>query len=362
MPEFSELYTLLVVACGAGLLGAISGLVGTVATLKRQSLLADTVSHAALPGIVLAFILTGVRSHPVFLSGALIAGFCAAVQMLLLVKGRKLRQDSSLSLLLAVYFGFGMVLLSHVQHQPNAAQAGLETFLFGEAATMLITDVHLIAIVGLIILYVFILFSKEIFIVAFDANYAEALGFSTFKLDVIFVLIVVANVTVGLQTVGVVLMSAMIVAPASAARQWSNRLTVIAFLSMLMGAFAGIAGSILSSYLRLPTGPTIIIIISLIAFTSFFLAPKRGIFWALLKKQIKHNNAVCDDTLSILYQLSLQHNNPYHSHPVHVIEALCPRGRLLLDELEIRGLAESPKIGFWAITEQGIEKIRRRAQ
>jgi manganese/zinc/iron transport system permease protein len=357
MPSFfslSEGYAMLVVASGAGFLGAISGLVGTLAILKKQSLLADAVSHASLPGIVLAFILAGSKTHPVLLAGALVAGCAAAVQMLLLVSRAKLRQDSSMSLLLSVYFGFGMVLLSFIQHKPGAAQAGIETFLFGEAATMLIGDVYLVACIGLVILYIFALFSKELFLVALDPGYAEGAGFSVFRMDVLFVILVVANVVAGLQMVGVVLMSAMIVAPAAAARQWSNNLRVIISLSCLFGISSGISGSLLSSYVpNLPTGPAIIVFISLIALFSFFFAYRRGIIWEHLRKKKRAGAADYRVALKTLYMLSLQHTDVLYGHPVSVVLALCPKGEALLDELEFKGLAVRTAKDLWSITPEG---------
>ncbi len=351
-------YTLIVVAAGAALLGGISGIVGTLAVLKKQSLLADAVSHASLPGIVLAFIFTGTRSHSLFLLGAAVAGWCAATQIFLLVQKGRLRQDSSLSLMLSVYFGFGMVLLSLIQHKSGAAQAGIETFLFGQAATMLMSDVKTIAIVGAVVCLLLLLFWKELLLVAFDPVYAAASGITVMKMEVLFVALVVGSVVIGLQTVGVVLMSAMLVAPAAAARQWTNNARLLLLISMLFGAASGVAGSVLSSFVPgLPTGPTIIVCVSVITFFSFFLAPKRGIFWTYMRRKTEQASAGSGAILEALYMLSLQHTDKdFHGHPYSVIQSLFPlknNTAALLSELCARGLAVQTDRGEWSITPEG---------
>lgn len=361
--NFTEGYTLAVVACGSALLGMVSGLVGCLAVLKKQSLLADAISHASLPGIVLAFMITGLMSHGALLAGAAIAGVLAAVQMLLLVRKSTLRQDSSLSLLLSVYFGFGIVLLSHIQHTPGAAQAGIETFLFGEAATILISDVYIIAVVTGVIFFVMFLLGKELFLVAFDPVYAAASGYPVAKLDMIFVLIVAANVVIGLQTAGVVLMSALIVSPAAAARQWTNNIRIMILFACVFGGASGVAGSILSSlFPGLPTGPAIIVCISLIALFSFLFAPKRGIAWVHRKNAAKQASADAYDILGALYKLSLQHkDSALYGHTISIINSLFPLKRdipQLLKELSAKGLAANTHGEQWAITPKGEDYVR----
>lgn len=361
--NFAEGYTLAVVACGAALLGGVSGIVGCLALLRKQSLLADMVSHASLPGIVLAFIITGMMAHSALLIGAAAAGLCAAVQMLLMVRKSNIRQDSSLSLMLSVYFGFGMVLLSYMQHTPGSAQAGIETFLFGEAATILMSDVYIIAVVGAVICFLLLIFWKELLLVAFDPVYAAASGYPVIKLDILFTLIIVANVVIGLQTVGVVLMSALIVAPAAAARQWTNNIGIMMLIAAFFGAVSGVAGSILSSFIpRLPTGPAIIVCISLIALLSFMFAPKRGIFWVRWKHAARQDAADSYTILDALYKLSLQHEDEErHGHPVSLINSLFPLKKntcQMLEELNVKGLAINTRGDEWMITAKGVEAMK----
>lgn len=362
--SFSEGYALLVVAMGAACLGAVSGIIGCFAIIKKQSLLADAISHASLPGIVLAFLITGSRSNNVLLAGAAVIGLIAASQILMLTHRKKIRHDSSLSLMLAVYFGFGMVLLTFMQHDPSSAQAGLETFLFGEAATILLNDVILTAVSAGGIIFILLVFGKEFFLIAFDPEYAAASGLPVFKLDILFTALMVVTIAIGLQTVGVVLMSAMLVAPAAAARQWTHSFRLMVFLAMFFGIVSGITGSVLSSIIpMLPTGPSIIITASGIALVSFLLAPKRGLIPAYLRRKKRQGAADTKLILKTLHMLSCEHSlNPCHSHPLSLLQSLFPMKPALkadLEELKRQGYACEPEPCFWAITDEGIAHINK---
>lgn len=207
-------YTLRTVALGAATLGIISGTLGSYAVLRKQSLLGDAISHAALPGIALAFLLTGSKSTVVLLIGAAIAGWLATLNMLSIVQTTRIKEDSALGLVLAVYFGLGLVLLTYIQKLPIATQAGLEKFLFGQAATLLESDVITMAIVGSVTIGITMLFWKEFKLLTFDVEFGASLGLPTRRLDILLTTLLVIAIVIGLQTVGVVLMSAMVIAPA----------------------------------------------------------------------------------------------------------------------------------------------------
>lgn len=273
-------YTLKIVILGTSILGAVSGTVGAFATLRKQSLLGDAISHAALPGICIMFLLTQTKSTLWLLVGALIAGWLGTLIMTVVVTRTKLKQDAALGVILSVFFGFGLMLLTIIQKIPNANQAGLHKYLFGNASTLLRNDVISMAIMSVMVLSLILIFWKEFKVLAFDRDFAYSIGFSTTKLDFLLVSITVFGIVLGLQTVGVVLMSAMLIAPAVAARQWTNKLANMVIISALMGAFSGTLGAIISSSInRLPTGPTIVLVMSVIVVISLLFAPERGILW-----------------------------------------------------------------------------------
>jgi manganese/zinc/iron transport system permease protein len=202
-------------------------------------------------------------------------------------------------MVLSVFFGFGLVLLTFIQRQPEASQAGLDKFLFGQAATLIGRDVATMAALGAGALLVVGLLWKEFKLLSFDPDYAASLGLPSGILDVVLTSLIVVAIVVGLQAVGVVLMSAMIVAPAAAARQWTDRLGVMVLLSGLLGALVGLLGAVTSSLVpRLPTGPTIVVYVSVAVALSLLLAPRRGIA-ARLRQQARQRRQFAAEALVV---------------------------------------------------------------
>ncbi|MEM5816697.1 MAG: iron chelate uptake ABC transporter family permease subunit, partial [Desulfitobacterium hafniense] len=169
---------------------------------------------------------------------------------------------------------------------PNSNQAGLKRFIFGQASTLLQRDVLLMALCGIVLLTLVLLFWKEFKLFTFDADFAQSLGFSPKKLNLLLSAMIVLTIIIGLQTVGVILMSAMLITPAVAARQWTNRLWVMVTLSALFGAVSGVAGTAASSFMpKLPTGPAIVVCVSLIVGISVLFAPGRGVLHRVYQRR-----------------------------------------------------------------------------
>ncbi len=279
-------YTLMIVAIGAALLGAVSGSLGTYAVLRRQSLLGDAISHAALPGVAIAFLLTGSKTPLILVLGAALAGWLGTLLILSIVRLTRIKYDSALGIVLSTFFGFGLVLHTLIQRTGNANQAGLDTFLFGQAATVLESDVLTIGILGGVAIIIMFVFWKELKLLVFDEGFAASLGFPIRVLDILLTSLLVIAIVLGLQAVGAVLMSAMLVAPAVAARQWTNKLSLMMFLAACFGALAGVSGTIISSSAsRIPTGPTIVLCATVVVGLSIAFAPNRGLLWDWLRHQ-----------------------------------------------------------------------------
>lgn len=282
---FSD-YTFQTVALGSALLGLISGVLGSFAVLRKQSLLGDGVSHSALPGVVMAFVLLGSKNTEVLLLGALVSGLLATLFIVSIVRHTRVKFDSALALVMSVFFGLGLVLLTYVQKIPNSNQAGLKRFIFGQASTLLQRDIILMVICGLILLALVLLFWKEFKLFTFDSDFAQSLGFSPKKLNLLLSFMIVLAIIIGLQTVGVILMSAMLITPAVAARQWTNKLWVMVVLSALFGAVSGVAGTAASSLVpKLPTGPAIVVCVSSIVIISVLFAPGRGVLHRVYQRR-----------------------------------------------------------------------------
>lgn len=262
-------YTLRTVALGAAILGVLSGALGSYAVLRRQSLLGDALAHATLPGVALAFLLTQTRSTPVLMTGAAISAAAGAWLILAVVGRTRIKQDAALAITLSVFFGAGTVLLTALAASGTAGQSGIDRFIFGQAATMVASDVRVMAIVAVLALAVVWLLSKELRLVAFDPAFARSLGYPVRRLDLLLTGLLVVAIVVGIQTVGVVLMAAMLVTPAAAARQWTQRLTTMIVLAAVLGGVAGVGGALLSaSAPDLPTGPVIVLVATAIFLVS----------------------------------------------------------------------------------------------
>ena len=268
-------YTLRTVALGTAMLGIVSGALGSFAVLRRQSLLGDAMSHAALPGVVLAFMITGLKSPSVLMIGAAIAGVIGVLVIIVINRYTRIKEDSSLGIVLSVFFGFGLLLLTMLQRNPDARQAGLDSFLFGQAATLLMRDVLTMAAFGIPALLLMLLFWKEFKLLSFDRDFGSSLGFPMQGLEILITSLLVVAIVIGLQAVGVVLMAAMVVAPAAAARQWTNQLGIMVTLAAVFGAIAGVSGALISSMgSGLSTGPVIVLCISAIVLFSLLFAPQ----------------------------------------------------------------------------------------
>ncbi|RMG47201.1 MAG: metal ABC transporter permease [Acidobacteria bacterium] len=346
--------TLRTIAAGAATLGAVSGVLGSFALLRRQSLLGDAVAHAALPGVAAAFLIAGSKAPMVLMGGAACAGLLATLAVSAVVRLSRVRFDAALGVALSTFFGLGLVLLSAIQKRPDASQAGLDRFLFGQAAALLREDVHAMLLLGAAALAAVAALWKEFKILAFDRDYGESLGLPVGALDVALTALIVVAVVIGLQTVGVVLMSAMVVAPAAAARQWARRLGTMVVLAGGFGAAAGLAGALLSAAVpRLPTGPTIVLLATAWVAVSLVVAPGRGLLWRFAGTRPR---VEAETVLQQLHALSLQHDEGGHAHEEGVLRALA-RGRAGLAEalaqLEREGLAERTEGARWRLTEKG---------
>ena len=284
MIEILQEPTFWIIALGTGLLGAVSGMLGSFAVLKNQSLLGDAISHAALPGIVIAYLLTGEKSSFVLLSGAVVCGILGAYFVNEIVKNSRLKTDTALGIVLSVFFGTGMMLLTYVQSLEDANQAGLDKYLFGQAATLLKEDVLLMISFLIPAILLILAFWKEIKLYLFDSEYAATIGIPIQKINLLITMLIVIIIVAGLQTVGVVLMSSLLLAPAAAARQWTDSLFRMLIIAAVLGAFSGISGAFISATgSNLPTGPVVVLIISFIVLFSLFFAPKRGLIVRYLK-------------------------------------------------------------------------------
>ncbi|NER13065.1 iron chelate uptake ABC transporter family permease subunit [Leptobacterium flavescens] len=352
---FSD-YTLRTITLGTAVLGAICGMLGSFAVLRKQSLLGDAISHAALPGIAIAFLISGAKNSNTLLIGALISGLIGTFWIRGIVKKTHLKSDTALGLILSLFFGFGMLLLTFIQKMPNANQAGLDKYLFGQAATLVESDVWLMCIITGISLIVLLTFWKEFKILLFDIDYTKSLGFNTRFLDILITSFIVVAIVIGLQTVGVVLMSAMLLAPAAAARQWTNSLGTMIFLAAIFGAFSGVLGTAVSaSSNNLSTGPVIVLIAAAFVVLSFIFSPGRGLLFREIRYWKNRNDLQLHKTLAFMFNIAKNHEDISHPHAVKILNNFQGYTKRSLKKLENREYI-TVSGSMWSLTKKGYKK------
>ncbi|MGB6269123.1 MAG: metal ABC transporter permease [Olleya sp.] len=348
-------YTLRTITLGTAILGAVTGMLGSFTVLRKQSLLGDAISHAALPGIAIAFLITGAKDSNTLLLGALVSGLIGTFWIRGIVKKTHLKSDTALGLILSLFFGFGMLLLTFIQKQPNANQAGLDKYLFGQAATLVESDVWLMAIITGICLFVLLLFWKEFKILLFDADYTKTLGFNTKTIDILITSFIVLAIVLGLQTVGVVLMSAMLLAPAAAARQWTNSLSKMVFLAAIFGAFSGVFGTAISaSQTNLSTGPVIVLVAAVFVVVSFVFSPSRGLLFKQIRFIKNRRDLELHKTLAFMHHIAETHDDISHPHAIKLLNNFQGYTRKTLQKLVEMNYVKLEG-SDWSLTKTGFE-------
>ncbi|MER2006227.1 MAG: metal ABC transporter permease [Psychrobacillus sp.] len=277
---------LLWVLAGAILLGIAAGLNGTFAFLQKQSLVGDAAAHAALPGIALAYLIFEKKDLPILMLGAAITAALSVYMIQWFVSHSKLKADAAIGLVLSVFFGIGIVLITIVNQSGTGNQSGLNDFIFGKAATMAKSDLIWLSSSAILIILMCLLFFKEWKLMIFDPIFAKGIGLPVERLRILLTALTVLTIVTGIQAVGVILMAAMLIIPAAAARFWSSHLGIILVTSAFFGALSGALGTMISSLRTgLSTGPIIVLVAATLFSLSYFFAPNRGLISKLHKKR-----------------------------------------------------------------------------
>lgn len=304
----------LFVTIGTIILGSSAAVVGSFTFLRKRALIGDAIAHSILPGICLAFIVGGTKNYFLLITGAFLSGWISIIAVDYIVKKSKIKEDTAIGLVLSVFFGLGILLLTHIQQGGNAAQTGLDSFLFGKAASMVGTDVMVFSCISLILVLSVILFYKELQLISFDEAFANSVGLPVKWISFLLSSLTVLAVVTGIQAVGVVLMAALLITPFAAARYWSGYLPRILVLAGIIGGFSGFSGTYISYIApNMPTGPWVVMVLSAIALSSIIFAPKKGIV-ARWYTQRKHQMLIQDENiLKAFFQIA--ENNQSFGEP-----------------------------------------------
>lgn len=289
---------------GSLLLGMSASVIGAFAFLRKRSLLGDALAHAALPGVMMAFLLSGSREAEIIFLGALLSSLIGFWVIDWLPKNSKIKPDAALAITLSFFFALGLMLLSFIQSSDMANKSGLDKLLFGQAAAMTAEDVHLLLWVTVMILVTVVLFFEKFRLITFNLGYAKTLGIQVKFYEMLLAVLIVLSVVVGLQLVGVVLMAAILLTPMAAARFWSHQLSIVLLLASVFGAISAIMGTQIS-YIApaMPTGPWIVVSLSILFLISFLFAPKQGLLRRSLDYRRLRQRVMQENVLRTLYKL-----------------------------------------------------------
>ncbi|AIB10469.1 manganese transporter [Azospirillum argentinense] len=279
-----------VVVAGTAALGLAGGTVGTFLLLRRRALVSDALSHATLPGIAIAFLVGAAlglpeRSLPLLLAGAVASGVVGLLTVQALSRFTRLTEDSAIGAVLSVFFGLGVVLLSVIQNLELGGQAGLKTFILGQTAAMAQGEAIAIGLLAAGAALAVALLFKELRVLAFDPGFAAVQGWPVGALDLALMGLATLVTVIGLQTVGLILVVALLIIPPAAARFWTDRLPALTVAAAVIGALSGWLGAALSALLpKLPAGAVIVLVAGGFFLLSFLFAPARGLVAAALRQ------------------------------------------------------------------------------
>ncbi len=303
-------YNTRVVVIGTLILGAAAGVIGSFTLLRKRALMGDALSHATLPGIGLAFMISVAaggsgKSLGVLLLGATISGVIGLGAVLAIRNLSRLKEDTALGIVLSVFFGTGVAVLGIAQRMGEGHSAGLESFIYGKTASMVTGDALLIGVVAAFVVAASILLFKEFRLLAFDTGYASSQGWPTVGLDIVMMALVVAITVVGLQAVGLILVIALLIIPAAAARFWTERLDRMVPIAAAIGALScGIGSTSSALFAHLPSGAMIVIAAGMGFLFSMLFGSARGILVRSVRRFRLNRKVRRQHLLRAMYELN----------------------------------------------------------
>ncbi|MDA3128779.1 metal ABC transporter permease [Aliibacillus thermotolerans] len=260
------------------ILGIAAGMVGCIAYFKRQNLMSDALSHAALPGVVIAFILFAEKQLYVLIIGAAVSALCGALFIQAVSTSTRISEDASMGMVLAVFYGLGIMLLTIANRMVSGNQSGLVSFIYGQAAAMVRSDMYTMILLALAVVFILFLLLKEWKVYLFDGGFAKGIGLSVRGMDLLYIGILVTTIVIGIQAVGVILMAALMITPAVSARYWTKTFAMMLLLSALFGGISGAVGTLITAlWSGLPTGPFIVVVASSLFIFSLLFGKEKGI-------------------------------------------------------------------------------------
>ncbi|AIC96364.1 metal ABC transporter permease [Shouchella lehensis] len=284
------------VLLSATFLGIAAGMFGTLAYWKRQSLMSDALSHAALPGVVIAFMIINEKNFFILILGAALSALLGAWFIYVIRSSSRIKEDTAMGIILSVFFGAGIVLLTLVNRSGSGSQSGLDTFIFGQAASMVRLDVYTMVILATAIIVLITFAYKEWKLFLFDPEFARGIGLSSRGMDIAYMIGLVTTIVIGIQAVGVILMAALLIIPAVSARYWTQSFKIMLLLSGIFGGLSGAIGTFLSAQgAGWPTGPFIVLSASIFFVFSLFFGKEKGFIAEKMEFRAQQRQALSEN-------------------------------------------------------------------
>lgn len=282
------------------LVGIACGVLGVFVVLRRMAMIGDALSHSVLPGVVIALMITGKTNVSSLLLGALIAGVVTAVLISMVSRFSRTKEDSAVGIVFTALFSLGIILISAL---PHGVHFDLKCFLFGDPLAVGPDDLKMMAVIAPLVVLIVVLLYHPLKIASFDPVMAMAMGVPVVALHYLLMGMLSATVVAGLKTTGVVLVVAMVITPASAAYQLSNRLSTMLVLSAFFGAISAAIGMSVAFVTNSPTGPAMVIVATLLFALAMALSPSHGLLFEFLQRRQGRRHIQEEDILKAVYKL-----------------------------------------------------------
>ena len=319
------------------MVGGLCGLLGCFIVLRNMSLIGDALSHAILPGIVVAFVIFG-YSTVAFFSGSVVAGLFAALLITWMQRNVRVKNDAAIGIIFTFMFSLGIIGISWLSHH-QGVHLDLKDFLFGNILAVDQTDVWMTLSMVVVVTLVLIIYYRDLFVTSFQSDLANTLGIHTDFIHYLMMTLLSLSVVASLRSVGVILVVAMLITPASAALLISDRLPKVLATSAILGMISAMTGLLLSIAYDFPPGPSMAVVTTLIYLMIMLFAPQRGIVsrWRIKRKQ--ELRIVIEDILKLLTRTSKQKSTAIDQiarRSIHSPEAL----RKWLNKMQKLGLVQ----------------------
>ncbi|MAS37699.1 MAG: manganese ABC transporter permease [Anaerolineaceae bacterium] len=264
------------------MIGIVSGVMGAYVITRGMSFLGDALAHTVLPGVAVAYLSSGGASGPVLIGG-LVAGVLSAIGIGLLTRGQRLAEDTAIGVIFTGAFALGIAIISRAQNYA----ADLTHILIGEILAVNDDSLLLIAVIGVAVLIAILLLYKELLVVSFDPILAQTLKLPGEGLRLTLLVLLALTIVIGVQAVGIVLVSAMLVTPATTARFFTQRLHHLMLLAAVIAVFSGIVGMYIAWYGHIAPSAGIVLTLTALFLLAYVFAPGKGYLWTLLGRTAK---------------------------------------------------------------------------